>query len=376
MYVRPDCRGQTVQVGALLVFGAVVLAVSIFQLQGVPQEVQQTEVEHNQQVADQLVALNSALVVSTTTATPQSRSITLGTRYDRRLPFVYPPPVAGTIETTEPNELRIENVSATGDSASFENYWNGSSRNYTTRGMKYSIGYNELRGTPDYVFEYGVHAAQFETTTQVQLRQQFQSAGEFEPVVDGANISLIVYDGDLEVTSTSTESLTVERVTAAETIEVDGDGDPITLELPTELNESVWNETLEIKNESSTVESFSHNGESVRIEFKSVGEIDQSEYRLTLHKVDVGPNATRPEPTYIKSTYEARDQFNDIVDEPVETWVYNESNTKPAQAVYDITERKKPYDTSNLDGNEFCFTIDEAITDSSSHKTLGEGCQA
>ena len=366
----PDRRGQAVQVGAIVTLGFVVLAISIFQAQGVPQETVETEVEHNQEIADQLETFNASLAETTIIKTPQTTTLRLGTSYDGRPLFVYPPPTAGSLETTEPGTVVIENATATEDSEPFENYWNNETRTYNTSSIQYDIDYQELRNTPNVTFEYGFYGAQFDNRTQVN--SPFN-----QPVVEGRDISLIVYDGELAERSSRTESVVVERVTHNTTVDLKPDPStgPITLTLPTELDEEAWNETLDID---------SYENGAVTIE------LDQPEYTLTVHKVDVGSNATQPEPTYLRelehsngeTTVDVRDAYNDPVDETVGAWVFNGSGHGEEELdENDIEEtlRIPPDGVTYKPPNsieEPCLTIERDLGDANSYETLyldGEG---
>jgi len=365
----PDQRGQTVQVGAIVTLGFVVLAITIFQAQGVPQETIQTEVEHNQEVADQLEAFNIAIAETTETGTPQTTTLRLGTVYDDHPFFVYPPPTAGSLETTEPRNITIENANATEEK--FRNYWNSSeTRNYTTSSIRYEIDYRELQDTPSFTFEYGFAVAEFENTTQEQ-----SPLGQ--PVINGNDISLIVYDGELAERSSTTESIVVENVTNTKTVEINNDSSPgpITLTLPTELDEETWNETVEPDSEPN-IKNWSHDTGTVSFELE-----DDQDYTITVHKVDVGSNATEPEPTYLREldqnpgenvTVDVRTEFNEQTDETVGAWVYNETNSDDPVDTLRIPPEEFTYKTDHLDDEEpACLTIEEDVDDdASSYETL------
>lgn len=360
---RPTQRGQVVQVGAIVVFGFVVLAIVIFQSQAVPQETTETELEHNQEVADQLETLSVALAETTATGTPQTTQLRLGTRYDGRPFFIYPPPTAGTLETTEPATVAIEN--AVNNSGPFDNYWSNETRTYNTSSIQYHIDYWELRETPRYTFEYGIAAATFENTTQVRSPLD-------RPLVDGTEISLVVYDGELAEQSASSKTVVTERVTNSTTVDITDDGGPITLQLPTELDEETWNETLDPDNQP-TIDAWSHSSGTVSIELEQ-----GNEYELTVHKVDVGPNATSPVPTYLRElernsteiTVDVRDSYNDDVDETVGAWVFANETSTPEETLQ-IPPDGVTYDAADID--KPCLTIEKDIENAAAYETLDIG---
>lgn len=328
-----DDRGQSLQVGAVLLFGFIVLAFTIFQAKAVPEENKQVEFDHSQAVAEDMVGLYGAVFDTVVDGEPRTVSVTLGTDYNDRLFFIYPPPATGALETTEPRQLQFHNVTAVEDpdtNRSFDNYWRNETRNYTTRAITYSPNYRELRGTADYRLEYGVLAAQYPETTQLRL------ADRHHPVVDGTEIDLVLVDGDLQEISPDTETVIPERVTDTTTITITNatNTSSITLDLPTELPAENWN--------TSNPDSVLYNEPNVDDVSVANGNVsiqldNSTDYELTLHKVDIGSGTTEPEPTYIRnvsydgteSTFQVRDEYNDLADETVEVSVYN--------ATYNVT---------------------------------------
>jgi len=366
----PSRRGQTVQVGAIVLLGFVVLAITIFQAQGVPQETLEAELEHNQEVADQLETLSVALAETTATGTPQTTELTLGTTHNGRVFFVYPPSTTGTLETTAPEPVVIKNATTTDEYDEFGNYWNltaDESRSYSTRSIQYSIEYRELRETPDYVFEYGVAAAVFDEN-RTQDRSPSVDGDIDEPVIDDTNISLVVYDGELTERGVTTETVITERVTNATTVELEANesAGPITLNLSTKLGPGPWNETLP----SDVDWEHDNESESVNIELDS----DQS-YNLTVHKVHVGPNATQTEPTYLKLNQDdkitVQNEYNDRVDETVGAWVFADNETSTPEDTLQIPPEGETYDADGLD--EPCLTIEKDIENAESYETLDIG---
>jgi hypothetical protein len=318
------------QVGAVLLFGFIMLTLAIYQAQGVPEENKQVEFEHSQAVADEMVAFYNAVFDTVVDGEPQSATITLGTSYNNRLFFIYPPPASGTLQTTEGNQLRLHNVTAVTDTnQSFDNYWNNETRRYRTQAITYQPNYRELRGAADYRIEYGMLAAQYPEVTRLRLAESHQ------PIIDGTEIEIVTVDGELQSVDTDAESVIPERVTESTTITVENDSNtgPITLELPTGLAEENWNTSNpdSVLYGEDNVENVSVDGGIAEIRFNGT-----KEYELTLHKVDIGTSASKPEPTYLRNvsldaddlTFQVRDEFNDQVDESVDVWVFNATDVR------------------------------------------------
>ena len=80
-----DDRGQSIQIGAVLLFGALIIALSGYQAFVVPQQNEQVEFSHSQTVQDELQDLRNAFVSATGDVSRRSVSVTLGTRYPDRI---------------------------------------------------------------------------------------------------------------------------------------------------------------------------------------------------------------------------------------------------------------------------------------------------
>ncbi|WP_253738907.1 hypothetical protein [Halohasta salina] len=324
-----DNRAQSIQVGAVLLFGFLIIALTLYQAQGVPEENRQVEFEHSQQVGDEMVDLYTAVFETVVDGEPQPATITLGTEYNNRLFFIYPPPASGTLQTTADKPVRLHNVTAVTDTnQSFDNYWDNTTRSYEAQAITYSPNYRVLRGTADYRIEYGMLAAEYDESNTTELRL----AENHQPIIDGDEIELVVIDGDLQSVDTDAESVIPERVTESTEIEVTNDSNTglITLELPTGLGEEQWNTTDpdDILHSEQEVENVSVNDGNATIRLNS-----STNYTLTIHKVDVGSGPTEPEPTYLQNVsysgtdlkFKIRDRFHDPVDEGVDVWVFNAS---------------------------------------------------
>ena len=382
-----DDRGQSLQVGAVLLFGFIVLALTLFQAEAVPAENRQVEFDHSKEVADDLVGLYGATFDTVVDGEPRTVSITLGTDYNDRLFFVYPPPSAGTLRTTESRQLQFHNVTAIEDldtNQSFDNYWRNETRNYTTRAITYSPNYRELHGTADYRLEYGVLAAQYPETTQLRL------ADSHQPIIGNTDddarteINLVVVDGDLQKISPNTETVIPERVTESTTVRVTNatNTSSLTLALPTGLSNATWDTSNPdgILYNRPSVENVTVNGGVAEIQLDG-----GSEYDLTLHKVDIGINTTAPTPRYLRkvsyngthATFEVRDEFNDRVDRPVDGWVYNSSTNETAADDFEVVDGKRTHNMTELNSS-LCFTIEEDVVNATASETIdiNDGCPA
>ena len=125
-----DRRGQSVVVGTVILFGFLILALSLYQVQIVPQENAEVEFQHFEEVRNDLVDLRAGILTTGQADTPQFKSVELGTNYPTRLFAINPPPPTGTLQTSDAYNVTITNGTA----------------NVTipSRFVRYRPGYNEL----------------------------------------------------------------------------------------------------------------------------------------------------------------------------------------------------------------------------------------
>lgn len=228
MDFRGDERGQPVVIGALLVFVILVLAFSGYQAVVVPQQNADVEFTHFQQVEDDVVDLRVGIVRAAISGGDASTSVRLGTQYPTRLIALNPPPPAGTLRTTEAEEIVI----------------NGSQENdigicpppSTTRAFVYQPDYNEFQGGADFVYEntfaYSQHRND-ETRELVKTNQRVIDA-------DDGVIELIALEGEFSETGTSRVGVDLVR---GETNTQEVNRPEITL--PTRVvNQETWEEDI------------------------------------------------------------------------------------------------------------------------------------
>ena len=353
-------RGQSLQLGAILLFGFLLIALTTAQANLVPADISRQELAHSKRVADQVVRLETAVFETSVTGQPQPTTIDLGAAYDDRLLFVYPPPAAGTLRTTEPRMLHIDNAEAVADDKSFDTYWNGTTRSYPTRAITYEPSYRELDTAPRYRIEHGVLATRHDAGANIEM------ADTRNPVIDDTEITLSVIDGELAATGVATTSVVPERVTESTTVAVAASGEPIQLRVPTQLSAATWRTT--ILGGQSTVDSVAVANDVATIT------LDRSQtYELTIHKVTLGTNPTAPTPTYLRNAsndgrpfrVDARNQYNDRIDAATTVWVYNGSDYDSPQA-----SLRMPDGSSSVPSGAVCYTLRKGVIDADAPETV------
>jgi len=319
MDLPADRRGQAIQIGAILLFAVLILALAIWQVQVIPSDNQATEFEHNQLVQEDLQDLRNGVLRAGSLGSAQPETVRLGTRYPQRILFINPPPPDGTV-TAEPfdGELRIENATAVPGEGNTTDFWNGTDRAYTTSRIEYEPGYNELRNAPATRYEHSVVYNEFDNGEQVPVTGQ--------RLIRGDDITLFTLDSEFERTAVDPISVDPEAVSVStRTVTIEGDGDPITLVIPTELDAAEWEELLRDQIDDGNVESVTDaGGGAVEVV------LDGTEtYDLRMAKVTLDDSATEgageayltdvsiPEEVRRNATrqvvVEVRDEFNNPV---------------------------------------------------------------
>jgi hypothetical protein len=122
--LRGDVRGQSIQIGAILLFGILVLSLSIFQTVVVPAENSEVEFNGYVETTDQLVNLHNNLVAAGTRGGQSSENVRTGVRYPARAVLVNPGPPAGSIQTTARENVTFAGVEAvSGEESNVRGYW-------------------------------------------------------------------------------------------------------------------------------------------------------------------------------------------------------------------------------------------------------------
>lgn len=288
---RERDRAVTVQIGAVILFGFLIVALSTYQATVVPDQNREVEFLHSQEVKTDMVELSSSITATGRTGDAAPATVKLGTRYPSRAFFVNPPPASGSLRTVEPagdGNVTLENVSvvssANGEAA---DYWDvPANRNKSTRFVVYEPGYNLYREAPTTRYESGVAFDRFSNGANLTLTDQ--------QVVEGDRITLIAVSGDLTRNGVSTMSVDPEAVSTVSRRErVDG---KLNVTIPTTLNATRWEELLAAEIDDGWVNGTQQNGPNrVTIELN-----DSRTYSLGIAAVHVGSgDAPDRSPAYL-----------------------------------------------------------------------------
>ena len=154
MDLRGDSRGQSIQIGAILIFGILIVFFSTYQAFVVPQQNAEVESEHQQVIDRQMQELRNAIVSLPGAESGRSVALTLGTTYPARIIALNPPPPSGTVRTVgtgdESINLTLANANATDDET--RDFWD-ENRSYNTGAIAYAPNYHEYENPPAIIYE-------------------------------------------------------------------------------------------------------------------------------------------------------------------------------------------------------------------------------
>lgn len=326
--LRPDTRGQTVQIGVVLLFATAILAMTLYQVQVIPSQNHEIEFDHNQQVQDEMTSLRSTIHSIEDTNRDRKVSITLGTTYPERTLFVNPSPPIGTLRTvgTADPAVTVTIENATGVDDDVDDFWNTNTsrvHDFSTGAVVYDPTYTRYDNAPKTVYENSVLYNRFDGANLTLTNQL---------LVEGNTISVVALNGTFEKTSQGTANVPVEALSASTRSIVvrSSDSDPLTLRVPTQLPNESWTSLLRGEYEE-------NGGNITDQEYRNrsgepnvlILRLDSGRYRLNLARIGVGKNTDRPEQRYLvgvhgddlvvgenetaRVTVEVRDRFNNPV---------------------------------------------------------------
>ncbi len=220
MLRRGDDRAVSAVVGAVLLLGILVMALSMYQLNVVPSENYETEVNHNERVTGDMIDLQNAIGNAANDGNARGVSMTLGTQYNTRTFSVNPSSPTGTIQT----EPAGQNVTIEGNDIT--------DLSLTTNYILYQPNYNEYTGAPTARLEHTLLFNEFrDGNVTVEDSMLFSGNQTIVPIVNG----------DLSRTEAGTVSVDIETLEGPET---ESSKDNVTVTLPTK-NSGIWEQSLE-----------------------------------------------------------------------------------------------------------------------------------
>ncbi|MUV90306.1 PKD domain-containing protein [Halapricum sp. CBA1109] len=303
MSFRAADRAQSIQIGAVLLLGALVLSFSLYQAVVVPDQNREVEFNHNQRVQGDLQDLRNAIVSTEGGGSGQSVSVTLGTQYPSRVVALNPGTPSGSLRSlwtaNMSQNATVGNAEAVGETGDF---WTGVNRSYNTGGLVYRPGYNEYTQAPVTRFEQSVLYNQFPGSTLTLTGQR---------LISDDRISLVTLNGSYDTTRSGSASVDVRPISAsANTVTVTNatPGENVTLRFATQLTADQWRDIL-------ASEFVSPDGSGGNVVAVDPTEVPGEEYRivsvvlrrgvdydLRITQAGVGTGTDRPDVAYLTDT--------------------------------------------------------------------------
>ncbi|MFC3477056.1 Ig-like domain-containing protein [Halobacterium litoreum] len=310
MRFRDDTRGVTVQVGAVLLFATIIIALALYQATVVPTQNADVEYKHSQAVEGDLTQLRNSLLSTAAAGSTRPTSVRLGTTYPSRVFLVNPPPPSGTLRTGsyDNDTIQVSNVEATNPETQefLDGTWSAS-----TKYVEYVPDYSEYQSAPTRRYTASVLSNYFpDRNVSVPLTDQL--------LVRGDTITLVSINGSLATSRSGPVTVSPEALSAPHQrvqVEPQNPGSPVTVTVPTSVSAAAFRNQTALGDQPNV--SVVDAGEN-RVEIQLTG---RDTYTLQTARVGVGSDTADPGPHYLtvvendsdSVTVEARDRFNNPV---------------------------------------------------------------
>jgi hypothetical protein len=224
MGLRTDDRAVSNVIGAVFIFGILIILVAIYQAQVVPADNRAAEFDHSNTVQNDMVELRNAILTAKNAGRTTFAEVQLGTTYDSRIFAVNPPPPAGSLRTGEARPIAV-------DADSSPNLC-PSGGTIQSRTLRFSPGYNVYDNAPDIVYENTVLYLDFGDRQITLTDEQLVSN-------DGDSVDIVPLNTSLSEQSVNTVSVEPIPGNVRENELTDAN-----ITLPTDLSQSQWRDLL------------------------------------------------------------------------------------------------------------------------------------
>ncbi|NHX35468.1 MULTISPECIES: Ig-like domain-containing protein [Halolamina] len=240
-----DDRGQSIQVGAILLFGILIILLATFQATVIPEQNAAIEFDHSRAAQSDMQDLRNGLLQASGGDAVPTR-VNLGTTYPNRLFFINPPPAAGRLRTVgdEDPTLNVTLANSSGAvtvGSDYENarkYWASAGRAgvFNTSHIVYTPDYAQYDSPPTTVYENSLLYNRFSNGANRTLSGQ--------QLVQGTTVNLVALQGDLQASGTGAKTVEMTTISAAtRTVTVRSEiGDPLNITITSALPASRWND--------------------------------------------------------------------------------------------------------------------------------------
>jgi len=223
--LHDDSRAVAPLVGAILLLGFLVIGLSLYQAQIVPQQNSETEFEHFEDTQNELIELSDDISMVGEFNRARYPTVKLGTNYQTRTIAINSPPPAGLIQTSDAYPINISNGGEL-------------KAQPQTRFIEYRPGYNELDIGSTWYEHSLLYLDDRENGGGISVIQD-------QELVDNGQVTITALQNPFEETGTS--RLTIEIYPKNDFTESDiPDEGELNVTVPTRLDaDEYWNQTLE-----------------------------------------------------------------------------------------------------------------------------------
>lgn len=274
MRFRSDSRSQAIQIGAVLIFGLLIVVLASYQAFVVPSQNAEIEFNHHQEVDRDMVTLRGEILQAKTTGEDRFATVTLGTEFPTRLIAQNPSNPSGTLRTSDNKTFVVE---TTNDDTLDDLFTEFSEKN---RFLTYTPNYAEYREGGPIRYENTVVYKEFSNANVMLSGQR---------IVQNDTLSLIPLHREIQASGGQT--VPVEPVPSAVQTEEGVDVD--TIEIGTQLKEEDWEDLLEDELENGVLSSISvtegENENILELDFDTPIDIEYSPVGLDRQPVALKP---------------------------------------------------------------------------------------
>jgi hypothetical protein len=220
-------RGQSIQIGAVLLFASLIILFATYQAFVVPNQNQKVEFNHNQQVQSEMVELRNSILSSKTSGQEEFVSVKLGSEFPPRLIALNPAPPSGRLATTENRPVIVEEI--------------GSGTEITDDVCPGSdIQTHAVEYTPNYAVYQNAGTIRYENSLLYNDFGEETTTLTGQNLVQGNRLQLIPLNRSFNRGGSQRTTLDLKPGLVDTSQRED-----INVTLPTELNEAQWEEALD-----------------------------------------------------------------------------------------------------------------------------------
>ena len=211
-----DERAQSMQIGFILIFGILVLLLTMYQANVVPEQNKKAEITHSNEIEYEFEDIESYITNTGMDGKPSTKVYPMSMSYQPRLFAINLPQPSGTISTSSLNNIIISNSSI-------------DDHNIPTRYLEYDVDYGYYKNPPTYTYETGFTYRNFDDGQTAVSPNQF---------ILNDGFSIVALQGKYNETSYNSEKLRFERTDTL--VEYEITNPEITV--PTKLDNEEWTE--------------------------------------------------------------------------------------------------------------------------------------